>query len=228
MPAADKVEPRTPGKFLKDKTPAAKLPSEKNARKNISNGLHGKTKAKRLNRAFNAQRAVNLRLHGMTYQQIADAIGMSYCSVRDMVEKALRDLVDVTLQDTEQMRALEAARLDSYLVSLQPCINVLAKVTGEEKRTHGGPGAPRVMAGLKALEIALKVQERRAKLYGIDVKTATNDLADAIKDLLLGNQRSAAQGETVDLQLVHDDDSEAVPVFDITNLLKEGQHARAE
>ncbi len=87
-----------------------------------------------------------LRRTGASFQECADAFGISKTRAHQIVSEALDALSSQLAHSVEQYRALELARLDKLLVRL-------------DAATRKSPFA--VMA-------YLKVMERRAKLLGLD------------------------------------------------------------
>jgi hypothetical protein len=97
-----------------------------------------------------AQHALDLRIVGATYRQIATQLGVNERTAYYDVQDELGALDAVVKQKAERLRDLEAARLDRLNVALAPGIKA---------------GAP------SAIVAAVKVMERRAKLFGLDVPT---------------------------------------------------------
>lgn len=129
-------------------------------------------KAKRLELKAMRERVMALKCRGFTHARIAKTLGISASEVGRHARSALDELIEDTRDDTERVRALECARLDRYLVAL-------------DKQIARGD--------VRAVEAALKIQVRRANLYGLDVKRASVDnWADALTGLLLENQSPAA------------------------------------
>ena len=91
--------------------------------------------------------ALELRKRGMSYRQIGQELGVSRNTAHRYVTEELDELRAETRASAEQLRDLELERLDQYLARLQPKIE-----DGDEK----------------AIATALRVQERRAKLTGLD------------------------------------------------------------
>ena len=93
-------------------------------------------------------KALTLRKAGAGYQAIADALGYkdhtgAWRAVKAALKKTLQEPAD-------ELRQLELARLDDMLKAI----------------------APYVAAGnLTAIDRALKIQERRARLLGLDAPT---------------------------------------------------------
>jgi hypothetical protein len=92
------------------------------------------------------KRALELRLAGASYAQIGSALGLKTRSgAYRMVERVLVRLVQ---EPADQVRALELARLDDWLLRITPQI-------------HAG--------NLEALDRGLKIMARRAALLGLDL-----------------------------------------------------------
>ena len=96
--------------------------------------------------------ALELRKRGMSYRQIGQELGVSRNTAHRYVTEELDELRAETRASAEQLRDLELERLDQYLARLQPKIE-----DGDEK----------------AIATALRVQERRAKLTGLDAPQRT-------------------------------------------------------
>lgn len=96
--------------------------------------------------------ACRLRTLGLTYEQIASQLGFSDRSnARSAVE---RGLVAIVAEPAEELRTLELARLDELT---QRAWGIL---------DDEPPGV-----ALQAIDRILKIQERRAKLLGLDAPT---------------------------------------------------------
>lgn len=103
--------------------------------------------------------ALTLRKAGVSYQSIADALGYktaggAWVAVKAGLKKTLQEPAD-------ELRTLELARLDDMLKAI----------------------ASNVQAGnLTAIDRALKIQDRRAKLLGLDMpaKVELNNTGELI------------------------------------------------
>jgi hypothetical protein len=98
--------------------------------------------------------AVALRLSGASYADIAMTLGLS--SPQAALQSVTRELstrIDATSR--EELRALEAARLDALLDS------VWAKATGVDGHDEH----------LEAVRTAMRLIDRRIRLYGLDAPT---------------------------------------------------------
>ena len=91
--------------------------------------------------------AISLRREGQSFAQIGQALGITKQSAHNLVKTALDRLADETREVTAQWRALEADRLD--------CLQVAAW----DKAIEGN---------LPAIDLVLKIMERRAKLLALD------------------------------------------------------------
>lgn len=120
--------------------------------------------------AANRAKAVELRKRGQTYEKIAKTLGMTKQSVHAHVRKAMAEVKVLQDKDAEVLKTIELENLDA----LQ------------------NAAWPRAMKG-SVLHIGqiLKIQERRAKLAGLDAPTKVantdaqgNDLdRDRLKDM---------------------------------------------
>lgn len=96
-------------------------------------------------------KALELRKQGKSYIEIATAVGYrkasgAHAAVKSALHKTLTEPAD-------ELRVLEAERLDALLAAVW------------EKAKNGDP---------KAVDNALRIMERRAKLLGLDAPTATD------------------------------------------------------
>lgn len=126
--------------------------------------------------------AARLRVRGLTYRQIADELdmagpGKAYEAVqrllRETVQEAADDLRSVELERLDQMyqAALKVLETEHYAVSHGKVIYL----------EDGGPPLADDGPVLQAIDRLLKVQERRAKLLGLDAPTKANvTVSDAI------------------------------------------------
>jgi hypothetical protein len=89
--------------------------------------------------------AVHLRRAGLTYSEIADRLGYSHASGARMAVMAL--LRENAVEETDEMRLIENARLDAWTAALTPAC------------TKGDP---------RAIDTAVRVAARRARLNGLD------------------------------------------------------------
>jgi hypothetical protein len=100
--------------------------------------------------------ALNYRLQGWSYAQIGETMGITRQTAHELVQSALAELHK---EPAEELRQLEAARLDS----LQ---------TG-----HFGKA---VDGDIQATSIVLNIQARRARLFGLDAP-AKQELSGVIE-----------------------------------------------
>ena len=112
---------------------------------------------------INATEALRLRSKGFTYQKVADTLGISKTAAYHRVQNAL---AAIPKEAVEEYRKLETERLDTMLE------RVMEKVTYDDGKS----------GFLFAVDRALAIMDRRAKLLGLDspVKTVnvTVDAAD--------------------------------------------------
>lgn len=145
------------------------MAASKNPRK------RGATSGAALGAAERKEQAVALRKKGKSYAQIGDALGISKQAAHGLVVGALKEHREQTAEEVADLRAIENLRLDELLATWFPL----------------------ALAGDKdAAAIVLKIQDRRAKLEGLDAATKTE---------LTGKDGSALQVQsTVDLTLLDD------------------------
>lgn len=107
----------------------------------------GHSSAAKVKREATAAEAVGLRIRGKTYQQIADILGVSDGQAFKLIQDELTRRREITREQVETIRAIEMERLESWLDKLFPNIE-----TGD----------------CKAIQTAVKIQERKSKLLGLD------------------------------------------------------------
>jgi transposase-like protein len=122
----------------------------------------------RLSAREREQRAVAMRRGGASYDQIARAIGITRSAACKAVRRVLARIAREASEDAAELRALEQQRLDALLAAVWP-------------RAAKGD--------LAAVDRALRIAERRARLLGLDapVKAAFGklDLVD-VHELVFG------------------------------------------
>jgi len=91
-----------------------------------------------------------LRIAGGTYRAIGQQLGVSEYAAYHDVQDELGRLDAIVKKKAERLRELEAERLDQLTVALAPAIRT---------------GDPR------AIGAAVRLMERRAKLFGLDAPT---------------------------------------------------------
>jgi hypothetical protein len=91
-----------------------------------------------------------LRIGGATYSEIGDALGVHKSRAHKIVMTAMDELGTITREGAAQVKQMELERLNSMQMSLWP------------QRKN-----PRVVDTL------LRIQERRARLLGLDAPTRT-------------------------------------------------------
>jgi hypothetical protein len=99
--------------------------------------------------------AVQLRVNGTSYEDIAMTLGLSSPrAALTLVSRELAQQGEGMEEERDELRRVEAARLDELLVS------VMAKATDPECSEH-----------LPAVRTAVTIIDRRIKLYGLDAPT---------------------------------------------------------
>lgn len=106
--------------------------------------------------ALRRRQALALRAAGASYDQIADKLEFSDRSgAYRCVEAVMTELREQTLEDAARVRRLEAVRLDEMTLALWPNVR---------------------KGDTSAINAALRVMDRRAKLFGLDqVETGAED-----------------------------------------------------
>ncbi|MFI8865332.1 hypothetical protein ACIGNW_00215 [Streptomyces sp. NPDC053707] len=118
--------------------------------------------------------AARLRARGYTYQQIAEELGWS--NKGDAHHAVKRVLTETVKEAGDEIRAIELARLDHLHTS---AMDVLEREhftvsNGRVVSLDGSGPLPDDGPVLAAIDRLLKIQERRARLLGLDAPTKQN------------------------------------------------------
>lgn len=112
--------------------------------------------------------AARLRTRGYSYQRIAEELGYNQ---KGDAHHAVKRVLDATVRDAgDELRTLELERLDSMYVSVVEVLERKHFTVSNGKIIYMGDDpleddAPVLMA----VDRLLKIQERRAKLLGLDL-----------------------------------------------------------
>jgi len=112
----------------------------------------GGGKARTASSASSAGKAVALRIKGCTYQQIANALGLSEAQAYKLVSAELARIRQDTAEKAEELRQIEVDRLDALLHRLNSELATAIDV-GDIARLS---------------ESILKIATRRAAFLGLD------------------------------------------------------------
>jgi hypothetical protein len=117
--------------------------------------------------------AARLRSRGWSYQQIADELGYAHHSnARKAVKRALEAIV---AEPAEDLRQIELGRLDAmWQIALAVLERYHVTVSNGRLITIGGKPLEDDGPVLAALDRLLKIQERRARLLGLDAPARTH------------------------------------------------------
>jgi hypothetical protein len=113
---------------------------------------HGRSPSlyRRLRGAERELRVYEMKLEGAPNHEIAASLGCSVATVAKILHKVLKRAEEAAEANVDQLRKLDAARLDSLFRSLYPLA------------TKGTSNSPR------AAEVCIKIMERKARLLGLD------------------------------------------------------------
>ncbi|MFI9200172.1 hypothetical protein [Streptomyces sp. NPDC053048] len=115
--------------------------------------------------------AAELRAKGWHYRRIAEHLGIDVHTAHQAVQRALKAIVQ---EPAEEVRTLELERLDRLY---ERAVEVLERrhVTVSQGKIIYEGGEPLADDGpvLQAIDRLLRIQERRAKLLGLDAATKT-------------------------------------------------------
>jgi hypothetical protein len=137
----------------------------------------GASKASRARAAERRELVLQAVIAGKTERAIAVDLGIDRSRVHRLKVEALEDLRSRTLEHAEQLRALETARLDLLTEDLMAARFEIVDDKGEPD-----PRSLRV----DIVNTILRVRERYAKLWGLDLKTADEQRVQAFLELALG------------------------------------------
>lgn len=148
-----------------------------------------KTSSRRLTVAIRRAKAIQMRLDGAKYTEIL-AAGLGYRSTGAIAQDIQRALVELAAEPTAELRALEVARLDDMYSAVMGVLRrehltvSHGKVIYVPADVDGDPDVPLVDDApvLQAVDRLLKIQERRAKLLGLDAPTKVSVITDALLD----------------------------------------------
>ncbi len=127
-------------------------------------------------------KAFELKRSGKEYREIAEQLGISLGSAYNYVRRYFDELDAVAKESADDLRRLEAARLDIWLDRLNQQI-----ARADEVRIDPDDASEAVfLVDLpKLITTGVKLMERRAKLLGLDAPTKVDvaNVSDARKKL---------------------------------------------
>lgn len=128
-----------------------------------------------------AAEALKLRKQGMTVTDIAERQGVSIATTSQDISLSLKE---ITREPAEEVRDMELQRLDEMLVRLNTELAHIAKARKSGEEYISSDKAANSVA--RIVDAQLKVQERRARLLGLETIRAevATDVAGAIRDAL--------------------------------------------
>lgn len=106
-----------------------------------------KLTAKTLKIAERRYQAFDLRMKGHSFRDIGRKLGISHTAAHKHVQKGLENLARTTEDKANMLMLMEVARID---------------------RLHQGCWDDAINGDLQAIDLVLKLMERRAKLFGLD------------------------------------------------------------
>jgi hypothetical protein len=124
-------------------------------------------------RVMRDEKIVALRRDGHTYVEISSIVGAPKSTVADAIKRWM-EANGPSTEQVEELRQFQAAQLDAYQAKLAPHLmralrnedgEILYDGNGDDRRPIE---APDVQVG----QLWLRVLERRAKLYGLDMQAA--------------------------------------------------------
>lgn len=132
--------------------------------------------AVKLSAAEKRIKAHDLRLKGWTFDEIGRAIGTTRQRAHQIITEHLEKLAEQTAEKSEQIRAVEVAKLDRLERILNAKIEAATEIDPDDQ-PDPAEIAKRESIRNQAIDRLIKIQERRAKLLGLDgpIKLASTD-----------------------------------------------------
>jgi hypothetical protein len=154
--------------------------------------------APRVDAAQRDAQALELRAAGASYRQIAGRLSISVSTAWACVE---RGLVRTRREPADQLRTLEAERLDRLQAQAVKALEAQHVVIQGGAVVADSQGNPYVDYGptLAAVRALLAVQERRARLFGLDAPTKVDARVMTIDQIDARIAELEAQLDTQDL-----------------------------
>ncbi|MEU1731402.1 hypothetical protein [Streptosporangium sp. NPDC020145] len=153
--------------------------------------------------------ACRLRAQNLTYAQIGAELGISKSQAHDAVRRALRD----TLQEpADEVRKLELLRLDELAQLARRVMLATHYVVSQGKVVRlrrGGAPLEDDTPVLQAIDRLLRIQERRARLLGLDSPQRVSIDAQQLGEDLKGLIAALTEGDDDDLGEDKPDDADA-------------------
>jgi len=117
----------------------------------------GKTGRQVVNARLNEEQAIKMRALGMSYRQIANQLGVTHTTARRYVVRALERHLKELEESVDEHIRIELMRLDAMFLSLQKKLAI---------------------GDTNAINSALRILERRAKMLGLDYGDRARDVDD--------------------------------------------------
>ena len=114
---------------------------------------------------------IELRRDGQTYVQISAIVGVPKSTVADAVKRWL-EANGPSAEQVEELRQFQGAQLDAYQAQLAP--HLMRKLRNEDGEiiydSNGDDRKPIEVPDVQVGQMWMRVLERRAKLYGLDMQ----------------------------------------------------------
>ena len=108
--------------------------------------------------------ALELRKGGFTYREIGKRLGVSHVQAHRDIQEELKHLASLRSESAEELRQLELEKLDNY----------------ERNLSHWADAG-----SVEAVRTLIKIQERRAKLLGLDAPEKIEHKGDLMTGLVI-------------------------------------------
>jgi predicted DNA-binding protein YlxM (UPF0122 family) len=107
-----------------------------------------KSQAKTIDITARQEKAIQLRRSGLSLREIASRLEVNVATIHSDIKTMLAEAIKENVDNADQLRAMEIERLDRMTMAIQ------AQVTAGH---------------LGAIDRAIRISERRAKLLGLDM-----------------------------------------------------------
>jgi hypothetical protein len=142
--------------------------------------------AEHMMRATRDAKIVELRRDGQTYVQISAIVGVPKSTVVADAVKRWLEANGPSTELVEELRQFQGAQLDAYQAQLAP--HLMRKLRNEDGEIlydgNGDDRKPIEVPDVQVGQMWLRVLERRARLYGLDLERAAGGPAQITSEML--------------------------------------------
>jgi hypothetical protein len=136
-------------------------------------------------RVMRDEKIVALRSDGHTYVEISTIVGAPKSTVADAIKRWM-DANGPSTEQVEELRQFQGAQLDAYQAKLAP--HLMRPLRNEDGEivydSNGDDRRPIEVPDVQVGQLWLRVLERRAKLYGLDMQSSLVGAAPLTREVL--------------------------------------------